>query len=101
MAYITYLTDPDYHTNSAPTHPGMGDTKEESRANATYYNNQWPWVRTVAASKAPRWAQRTARDSRWLELQSRDMLGRDHPKGPLNKEEIQEWESYEFSAMYG
>ena len=55
MPYIAYLTDPEQHTNSAVTYPGKGETKDEARGNACYYNNQWPWMRVVAASKAPRW----------------------------------------------
>jgi hypothetical protein len=88
MAYITYLTDPDQHSNAATTYPGLGETKEESRRNACYYNNQWPWVVTVAASKAPRWAQRQARDSRRHELEGKSLISE------LTGSEMNELEAY-------
>ena len=68
MAYITYLLDPELHTNKAVSYAGYGDTKEESKANSLYWPNQLPWVRTVAASRAPRWAQIEAQeqDNKWV-----------------------------------
>lgn len=63
MAYICYLTDPDQHTNAAASWPGYGETKAEAERNARYWANQLPWVRTVPASRAPRWATVRAKDS--------------------------------------
>lgn len=54
--YVTYLPHSERHSNSAPSYPGWGETPEESYANAQYWANQAPFVRTVPASKAPRWA---------------------------------------------
>jgi hypothetical protein len=51
--FVTYLRDPDLHTNRAYTHPGYGLTREESQADALYYANQAPWVVTVPWSRAP------------------------------------------------
>lgn len=62
MPYITYLRHPEQHSNAAVSYPGWGETKEESRENSLYWPNQLPWVVTVAASRAPRWAQEDARN---------------------------------------
>ena len=66
--YITYLLKPECHTNAYATYPGIGATKKESVDNSLYYSNQLPWVRTVAASRAPAWAQRESRSTRDHEL---------------------------------
>lgn len=68
--YITYLKHPELHTNSGFSGPGIGETPEESRANATYWANQDPWVVTVPASRAPAWAQQQAVSTRWRYLDS-------------------------------
>jgi proteasome lid subunit RPN8/RPN11 len=68
MPYITYLQNPEQHTNKADSHPGYGETPAEAERNARYWANQLPWVVTVPASRAPKWAQQQARDSRWYEL---------------------------------
>lgn len=57
MPYITFLPNPEIHSNSYETYPGYGRTKEESVKNSLYYSNQLPWVKTVPASKAPKWAR--------------------------------------------
>jgi hypothetical protein len=88
MPYITYLTDPDSHTNAANSYPGYGATKEESQRNARYWANQSPWVRTVAASRAPRWAQQQARDSRYHELVA---IGQERA---LTADEVMEFDAY-------
>lgn len=62
MPYITYLTN-SRQTNAASYHAGYGKTKEESKQNSCYWANQLPWVRTVAFSKAPKWAVDQARDA--------------------------------------
>ena len=64
MPYITYLTNPESHTNAYDSYPGYGETKEEAESNSHYHPNQLPWVRTVPASRAPKWARQTARTSR-------------------------------------
>lgn len=61
--YIHYLTHPEQHTNTAATHAGMGDTREEAIANSRYYANQGPWTRTVPISRAPRWAVEEAEEA--------------------------------------
>ena len=62
MAYITYLTN-SQQTNSAASHAGWGRTKEEAQAEALYWANQLPWVRTVPLSRAPQWAIAEAREA--------------------------------------
>ena len=62
MPYITYLTNP-LQTNRAAYHAGWGRTKNQSKAEGLYWNNQLPYVRTVPASKAPRWALEEAREA--------------------------------------
>ena len=62
MPYITYLANPN-QTNKASSHAGYGQTKEESKAEALYWNNQLPWVRTVPFSRAPKWAIDEAREA--------------------------------------
>ncbi len=52
--YVTYLVD-QTQTNAASYHAGIGRTPEEAQRNSCYWANQFP-VRTVAASRAPRWA---------------------------------------------
>lgn len=54
--YVTYLPHPECHSNSAASYAGWGKTPEESFAEACYWANQAPFVVTVPASKAPRWA---------------------------------------------
>lgn len=54
--YVTYLPRPDLHSNTANYNAGIGRTPEESREAAEYWNNQWPWVITVPASRVPNWA---------------------------------------------
>ena len=56
--YITYLNNPEHHTNSANCHAGIGKTRREAQENSKYWPNQAPWVVTVAASRAPAWARR-------------------------------------------
>lgn len=93
MPYICYLTDPDFHSNAADTYPGHGRTKREAAENACYYANQWPWTRIVAASRAPRWAQRQARDARWLELEAAAGVRQ------LTRDEALELECYQCRAF--
>ena len=89
--YITYLTN-DSQTNTASSYPGIGTTKEEAQANSCYWANQQPWVRTVAASRAPRWAQRTAVGTRYRYLESVDISGftPDGKPASLSKDEERE-----------
>jgi hypothetical protein len=72
--YITYLVNPDQHTNAASSWPGYGDTREESQRNAKYWANQQPWVRTVPLSRAPRWAIAHAKDAAVIEVEAASMV---------------------------
>ena len=75
MPYITYLLDRDNHTNAMTSHAGWGETKEESIDCSFYHGNQLPWVRTVAASRAPKWAKREAWTPRRHQLECKAMNG--------------------------
>jgi len=96
MPYVTYLRDPDQHTNAYHTHAGYGETREESQANANYYANQLPWVVTVPASRAPKWARATAWTTRRHELTARESVG---PR--LTAEEEAELETEMAYERYG
>lgn len=102
MPYITYLTNPEQHTNQAYSHPGWGETREESQRNARYHANQMPWVRTVAASRAPRWAQRAAWTTQRNKLEGIANYGEflDTPR-KLTAEEEKELEGYRVQEIYG
>lgn len=95
MPYITYLPNPEHHSNRATSYPGWGRTKEESVKNSCYWNNQQPHVVTVPASKAPRWAQATARDSRRHELEGAACARE------LTPAEAKELEAYQAQEIYG
>lgn len=90
MPYITYLKDPEKHTNTYATHAGWGRTKAESQSCSLYYANQLPWVVTVPASQAPAWAKRQAWTPRRYELWVRTLTG-----GKLSKSESRELEAME------
>ena len=79
--YITYLSNPS-QTNAASSHAGSGPTKEAAQAAATYYANQQPWVRTVALSRAPKWAKEEAREAALAALVNAEIL---MEFGPLNQ----------------
>jgi hypothetical protein len=58
--YVTYLLDPERHTNAANSYPGLGATPTLSRNSALYWANQLPWTHTVRFDRAPRWAREAA-----------------------------------------
>ena len=95
MPYITYLTDLS-QSNSYSSHPGWGETKEESVKCSLYWANQLPWVKTVPASKAPKWARLAARTPRWIELDCRTKVG-----PALTRAEEAELQSYHDAEIYG
>lgn len=86
--YITYLTNPEQHTNQASSHAGIGRTRKEAEDNACYWNNQDPFVRTVPSSRAPNWAMDEALEA----LRSPCFLcdGPNH-EGDCSKQRTNEW----------
>lgn len=83
--YITYLSNSS-QTNAAASHAGAGLTKEAAQAAATYYANQQPWVRTVAFSRAPRWAKEEARQTALATLVNAEILMGVGPLDPATRE---------------
>ena len=81
MPYITYLTNLG-RTNTADSHAGYGLTKEEAQQSALYWSNQLPWVRTVAFSRAPKWAIEEARQAYHENCHA---CGKIHPPGSKNR----------------
>jgi hypothetical protein len=65
--YTAYLPD-GAPSNVATSHPGFGETKEEALADALYWANQTPWLRTVALSRAPAWVRAYYDEATQLEL---------------------------------
>lgn len=96
MAYVTYLLNPEQHTNRAGSWAGYGETREESVKNSHYHANQLPWVRTVAASQAPKWARLDARTTRELELETICVYGYDSNgvERSATEDELAEYEAY-------
>ncbi len=59
--YITYLPNPEWHSNGGNNNVGFGWTREEAEADSGYWSSA-PTV-TVPANRAPRWAQEAAAEN--------------------------------------
>jgi len=62
-AYVCYALR-GHPGNTAPQHPGIGDTPRQAAQNACYWVAEAAWVRVVPISKAPAWAIEDAEQAR-------------------------------------
>lgn len=97
LCYVAYLPDPERHSNAAAFHAGIGSTKEKAFENAMYWANQLPWVRIVAASRAPQWAVDEAlEDLEFRRASVREYAGDLDPEGrdrEIAKEDARYWDA--------